>query len=190
MSEDILEPIRTEISFFMDKSFQFSFVYIGALFAIIAGAKLEIIKEIANIFFDCNVRLVIVLSALILNFAYLMLSSSCLFAMVKRAYFILNTNTNNSVVKNWEIFTRKSKNGFGIIRWNIDNYFFVVILLVALTSSIVLFCIGFNGSNYNIKATLICILMFYAFPIWCLIEGQRLNNECHKIIKEIEEKKL
>ncbi len=49
MEKSTLEPIKNEITFFMEKTFQFSFVYIAALFATVAGGNSDFIKEIASI---------------------------------------------------------------------------------------------------------------------------------------------
>lgn len=48
MEQGSLETIKSEIAFFMDKSFQFSFVYIGAVFAAVASANVSNITTLFN----------------------------------------------------------------------------------------------------------------------------------------------
>lgn len=139
-----LESVKTEIAFFMEKGFQFSFVYVGAVFAAVATLNVSTITKIFGMP-DNQLILFIVPALLLLNFLYLVVASSCLFAILKRGYFILANG--QSLEKDgvtevaWEKFVRqgtdKQTQQFGSISWNIDNYYTVVVCLLIAALSVV-----------------------------------------------------
>jgi len=124
MDDNGLDLIKNEIVFFMEKSFQFSFVYVGAVFAVLATTKFELVDRLAQQL-AVKPASVILVSLLVLNLIYITLASSCIFAILKRGHFILSQggHTKLQALVKWEKFLRKSPDKFGRLRWNIDNYF-------------------------------------------------------------------
>jgi hypothetical protein len=188
MTQESLSSIKNEITFFMEKSFQFSFVYVGAIFAGIASTKLEVMDILAA---KLNTKplLLVVTSILVLNLVYLTLAASCIFAILKRGYFILTHSSEDpeGVLVSWEKFVRKSNREFGDLGWNVDNYYVGVIYFLVLILSLAAFLYGlFNYSGKGV-AILFVLLALHILPIWALIQTAKLNAVCRRLIDKREE---
>lgn len=149
MNETRFDFVKDEIRFFMEKSFQVSFGYIGALIAIVATVKLDALDALAR---QLGMTTGLVVSVLILamNGLYLTIAIACLFAILKRGYFILDnapsaTTAESDLHSKWETYVRSySKDLFALrplnhVAWNLDNYFmlpiFVLIMLVSVAAA-------------------------------------------------------
>lgn len=181
---DSLESVKKEIAFFMDKSFQFSFVYIGAVFAALASAN---IGNVTKLFGIPDLVLFIIPALLLLNFLYLVVAVSCLFAILKRGYFILSNGGHSQTDFIWEIFVRSGSEDeaeqFGMISWNIDNYYTVVICFLITLLSVFLAIYGvlkFRGYGYW-KILPIALLLLHALPLWAFVRTGKLNAKCRKL---------
>ena len=173
MNDDNLGLIKKEITFFMDKMFQFTFVYVGAVIAMVAGTKAEFIKTIASQL-KIEPTMFVITAILLINLLYFILVASWSFAIINRGYFILTyrDEDRNDVLIIWEIFVRRSERGFGRINWNIDNYYILISMAVVLLSSALLFYLGFQGSTGTVwtKVGLVFILILHATPSWILTQ--------------------
>lgn len=65
--------VKTEITFFMEKLFQFSFVYIGSIFAVLAGTKSDLIQDLSKTT-GLSSLLLISMALLLLNLIYLVIA--------------------------------------------------------------------------------------------------------------------
>ena len=88
MSQDSIKAVKQEIRFFMEKSFQVSLGYVGTFVALAAVAKLDLLTKLSSLL---GIAFITILSAavLIINITYLTLASACIFAVLKRGYYIL-----------------------------------------------------------------------------------------------------
>src|SRR5438067_2399770 len=89
MPADSDTAVKSEIAFFMEKSFQVSFGYAGAVAALTAGVAVENFRAVVE---QTGLRICVVwaLSLLVLDFIYLTTAGGCLFGVLKRGYFILS----------------------------------------------------------------------------------------------------
>jgi len=186
MKTEDLQPIKNEITFFMEKSFQFSFVYVGAIFAGVASVKLDVIAEWASKLHTTAETLVVML-IILLNLVYLILASSCTFATLKRGYFILvhgDQKAEEPLVL-WEKFMRETPGPFSTVGWNVDNYFVPVIYIIIFLLSICAFLYGIFNTSGKTLIVLIVLMVPYGVPVWCLIQTAKLNNVCRTQAKKI-----
>jgi len=176
MKTENLQSIKGEILFFMEKVFQFSFVYIGALFAVLASSKLEIGEALAEKLTVSSLYLGLN-AFLLLNLVYLVLSCSCLFAILKRGHFILvhyRSATDEPLVR-WEKYARKSPVGFRKITWNIDNYYVVLLLVLVFIGSGAALCLFWNDLGKDDPRLLPAILLVsHLIPVWALCSSIKL----------------
>ena len=187
MNNSTLEPIKNEITFFMEKTFQFSFVYIAALFATIAGGNADIIKEIASIL-GSNTLTITIAAILLLNLIYLIVTASCGFAIIKRGCFLIleqnNFGKDNTFIT-WEIFVRTGVGGFGNISWNVDNYYVILIYAISLLLSVGLFIYDFSISQGIVKGIIVGIFTLHIIPIWSIAQIGRLDKMCRLAMKNV-----
>ncbi len=184
-----LESVKAEITFFMEKGFQFSFVYVGAVFAAVATLNVGTVKAIFHLPEE-NLSLLIVPALLLLNFLYLVVASSCLFAILKRGYFILangQSSEGDSLTEvAWERFVRRGTDGptrrFGSIAWNIDNYYTVVVCLLIVALSVVLAVYGVAEFPERWKAVPLVLLLLHVIPAWFFLRTKSLNDLCHRLV--------
>lgn len=174
MSKDELGTIRGDMTFYLDKMFQFSFVYIAAVFAALAGAKATVVSEMSKTF--CLNRLLIVFAAiLLLNLLYLTLAGACGLAVLKRAYFILThgnelSDGGNALV-GWEKFTRKSDK-FPWLTWNMDNIFTVMVYIVVVVLSVflVIYCLCRSKEDHAYHTFIIILTALYIVPAIAILQ--------------------
>ncbi|MBE9582557.1 MAG: hypothetical protein IMF18_13210 [Proteobacteria bacterium] len=173
------EFIRDEIKFFMEKAFQFAYIYIGSAFAILAGGKLDVFKGLAAAA-GSGTDVIMVLGLLVLNLAYLILASSCLFAVLKRGYFILiqGERSCGSPVLEWERFVRIPATLPRRIDWNVDNYFMGVLYGLVWASSLALLVYAVQNSHGGMRWCAIGLGLLYCIPMWNTLNTVRLNGIC------------
>lgn len=182
MNENDLEPIKDEIAFFTEKTFQFSFVYVGALFATIAGTNLDFIQAVAKQL-NSTPAAITGLAIVILNLIYLIVACSNGFAVLKRGYFIILNHGNlkqNVVLIEWERFIRQKTASFGNIGWNVDNYYVVAIYVVAFTISVFFTIFGLMYTGGFLWSLFTVAAIAHLVPVWALIQLAKLNSVCRK----------
>lgn len=183
MSDGGLDLIKQDMLFYLEKTFQFSFVYVGAVFAVLAGAKYSVVNKLACSFNITHAELIVPASILLLNLLYLTLATSCAHAILKRAYFMLDyrnaTSVRDKVLTKWEQFTRRPAWGFNRRTWNVDNYFSGALYLTVLFLSIGLWvdCLK-GGWGFRLYAVFIFVLHVVLFKL-AVLPTLRLGKLCH-----------
>jgi hypothetical protein len=185
---------RDEIKSYMDKSFQASFGYFAAIFAFLTlGDTLSK----APYFVGLQSIDVISVAILLTSLSYLILISSCLFAIQKRIYFILCTGP--SYDYEWEVFsqeptaidcqsthvkqtswvTKKERD----LSWKFDSYFvapFLFIICAIAGFAIIKGCE--SSSKYIISVTSV-LTVAYILPAWMIARIRILNSKCNRLAK-------
>ena len=141
MMEADAQAVRTEIAFFMEKSFQITFGYLGSAAALTAGVAIDDVRAlIAQNGLEIGSLWAVAL--LVLNVLYLTAAGGCLFAILKRGYFILTQSNASSTDARWERFLRtQAYSVFGSkfldrIAWNFDNFYMAPVLFAIGVSSV------------------------------------------------------
>ena len=175
--------VKDEIKFFMEKSYQFSFVYIAAVFAIIAGVKLEAMKPLSKLV-NIEMDMLMVLSLCILNLAYLTLASACLFGILKRGYFILiqEKRTVDKAMVEWERFMRDQE-GVSAVVWGVDNYFMVILYMIVWCASCGLLVYGIREGQGVAMWAAIIIGALHAFPLFNTGATVWINVRCDRLVR-------
>lgn len=175
MNNGELDTIKSDMTFYLDKMFQFSFVYVAAVFAALAGTKVRVVCEISKLF-SVNELVIVFAGILLLNLLYLTLAGSCGFAVLKRVDFILaygnSLGNGGNALVGWERFTRGRKGLIRSILWNIDNHFTALIYFVVATLSFPLFkyCWCHSKCDSNIHFFLIFLGVLYLVPVIALLQ--------------------
>jgi hypothetical protein len=176
---------RDEIKLFMEKAFQMSFGYFAALVAFLALSRTTYLADIALVSGTTTTRL-LGLAVLVTNLFYLIVLTSCLFAILKRGLFILSSDRTSSE-HGWEVFARNPstfgvwQNG-GLIEWNIDNYYMFPIIFVIVAVSIFTAYLGLASGSGYVRWAAVIALTLHALPGWMLYALYKLNAECHRAI--------
>jgi hypothetical protein len=109
MSSDNFQGVEAEIRFWMEKAYQVSLGYFGALIATAALVNLDILQPLSRAL-SVSPETVVAIMLLLLNFAYLTLVVASVFATLKRGYYILSYSSDASDSANgavhWEQFVR------------------------------------------------------------------------------------
>jgi hypothetical protein len=170
--------IRTEIQFFMDRCFQASFGYLAALITFLAISKTGSVRSIATIL-HLKLDVLISIAVLLLNLFYFIVILSCLFAVLKRGYFVI-TRKSSSLSREWEVFERvpppkaEGEDDIQTLAWNIDNYYMVPILALLAVLSIIAALVAVEiGSGWDL-AILVPLLVLHAIPGWIGLRLWRL----------------
>ena len=205
MSQGSIDAVKQEIHFFMEKSFQVSLGYVGTFVALAAVAKFDLLTKLSS-FLGISVVAILSVAVLLINITYLTLASACIFATLKRGYYILlhapeNIENKFADYRHWEIFVRIAdpplvqKRFFNILAWNVDNYYMLPLFLFIGISSIFAVVYGWHASNQLIsKVLFLCLSFLHIIPIACLSANGLLNNKCREralsINSEIIEKNI
>jgi hypothetical protein len=134
---DPTDIVYREIQFFMEKAFHFSYLYLAAIFALVAGMGTTSVQFIAQ-----NIKttpvILICISVLAMDILYLVAASGCLFSVLKRGLFILDIADANQSMKEWEGFRRRmARGGLGKLGWNVDNYFMLAMFATCFAISFI-----------------------------------------------------
>lgn len=192
MSDDPIAFVRDEIRFFMDRSFQVSYGYIGALLGLAASAHSDFAHGLA-MGSGTSVGSIVALAVLILNGIYLTVGMSCSFAVLKRAYFILrftapDNGTQLRMYLAWERFVRQPpprRSTLARLRpvvWNIDNYYMTPVFVTVLSLSV---CAAFYSWHeervgwMRQASVVVCIISLVVFVILALAV-RHLDCSCRK----------
>jgi hypothetical protein len=190
MSDDSLESIKGEIGFFMDKLFQSSFVYVGALFAALASTSLEATTALAAAL-GTTPGAILVIVTLSANLVFLVLACSCTFAILKRGMFIIESGmeaTRSHLVR-WETFVRRTDRSWGDLSWNVDNYYVGILVVLVFGSSIM---VGIAGSKVlagGAQGVTWVLLILHLVPMWMLWQVARINVACRRLVEANPEQK-
>lgn len=142
---DDFDAIKAEIAFFMEKMFQISLSYSGAIVALGAAIHLDIGGDIERVL-GVHPAVTFVAVLLGLNALYLTLALGTLFAVFKRGLFLIEFLDGAAINRRWEIFTRR-RNGDGSVLervfWNADMYFVVFLFGIVIAISIGAAGVGF-----------------------------------------------
>lgn len=148
---DALDRVKGEITFFMEKTFQVSFGYVGAIVALGAALSLNVVTEIASAV-DIGVKPLVCGSVLVLNTVYLVLAAGTLFATIKRGVFLIVYSGEADGHRYWEGFVRKSATSpfgggwLGDLCWNLDNVYMVPLFLLIGAVSVASAILGFSSA--------------------------------------------
>ncbi len=191
MRQDSIDAIKQEIRFFMEKSFQVSLGYVGTFVALAAVVKLDLLTKLSS-FLGISVLAILSVAVLLINITYLTLASACIFATLKRGYYILlhapeNIENKFADYRHWEIFVRIAdpplvrKKFFNFLAWNVDNYYMLPLFLFIGISSIFAAVYGWHASDGLIsRVLLLCLFFLHIIPIACLSANGLLNNKCRQ----------
>ena len=188
------KSVRDEIRFWMEKSFQVSFGYFGALVAVVALTRLDILEPLSGVLL-IKPGAIVSITLLLLNFTYLTLATVCVFATLKRGYYILinSSDTGGSAddAAHWERFVRRSEGSlFSLpvisgLAWNVDNYYMVPLFLFILVGSGAAFVFGWSSAEgFLPKAILVSVAVLHAIPAGAILATGRLNNRCRAAVGE------
>jgi hypothetical protein len=177
---------RDEIKLYMEKGFQASFGYFAALLAVLALGNSSYTTDFAK-YLNINAADILLIFVLVTNLFYLILLTSCLFAILKRGLFILSDH--HAVEREWEVFARdpstfkvwQDKNK---IAWNIDNLFMVPVFLLIGIISVWAFVLGWQSTSVPVRWIAIFVAVLHLFPIWMLFSLSVLNSECQRVSRE------
>ncbi len=192
MSDKSLGFVKDEIKLFMEKSFQISFGYVGTLLAVVALGNADAVTSLATQFSTTPTYLVLI-ALLILNVTYVTLASACLFAVLKRGYFILLHSPRNgahpSTLREWEVFVRTSE---GIaspqrfasqLAWNVDNYYMIPFYVLVIASSGTAIVLGFREAAELTETIIVLVLLLcHAVPLVALALAAKLDSKCRRAI--------
>lgn len=182
---------KSEVTFFMEKTFQISFAYFGGLVAFFALSKTSFMKAIVQ---ASGVRLgiLVALVVMLLNLVYLTLACACLFAILKRGMFILkhsprSAESKASLYVEWEKFVRDDSvlPAWARLRplaWNIDNYYMLPLFAVIIMSSAAAgwYALAGEQTKGDIAATILIVL--YVIPGYMTYYMAVLNRECRRLL--------
>lgn len=147
-----LERVKREADFFMEKTFQVSFGYLGALVALVAASGLSIGSEVASQL-GLSTTAVFCCCVLVLNACYLALASGMLFATVKRGIYLVVASDTRDGHHAWEFFLRRSSGSpfpgrwWGHIAWNLDNFYMAPLFALIVLVSVIAGVVGLSDSS-------------------------------------------
>lgn len=194
MPPDGIDHAKSQIAFFMEKSFQVSFGYITALVALIAAAKLDVMSGLADKLTTSSAVLV-ALAILLLNTVYLSIGAACVFAILKRGLFLLtcaeHSDDQRGSQVEWEIFVRRPprplyrRSVVSKLAWNVDNYYMVPVYVYIFAISGGAFAYGWAAdSSMLARGSLVVIFCLHVIPVSALLATARLNRVCRDRITE------
>ena len=189
---------RDEIKLFTEKAFQGSFGYFALLIALLALSKTSSLADVAASM-GLRARGLISLMVLGVNLFYFVLLVSCLFAILKRGYFILASGR-ASADHRWELFSRfpppedeptaGSLVAYRTVQWNIDNYYMIPVVLFIVLGSIWASVVGFGSTSGLAFGVVVLLACFHIVPLWMLWSVGRLNQECRTLVRSLQKRTL
>jgi hypothetical protein len=192
MADKTLKEVKDEIRFFMERSFQVSFAYLGALAVTVLSARSDAVSSIAS---TTGLEAAVILIGLLLlnNFVYLSIAMSCHFALLKRGMFILLSEENGDrILIDWERFLRRPNRFFREFGWNIDNYYLAPVDFLVAASSVAL--VGYQMTRlllgqdpHRIQEIGVILLpaILHVWPIWSFIQLVKLMRVQRKLVRHI-----
>ena len=196
MTQNSIDNVKQEIRFYMQKSLQRSLGYVGTFIAIGAMIKLDLMSDLLKIL-EINEKSILATAVLLVNALYLNFVSACLFAIMKRGYYILLNApeialNNSGDYRHWECFVRRIsppivKNSFlDRIIWNVDNYYMLPLFLFIGTSSLVAMIYGWDPkAGIIFKVFYSLLVLSYIIPIVFNISNGILNKKCRNKVDSL-----
>jgi hypothetical protein len=184
---------KSEIAFFMEKTFQISFTYFAGLVAFFALSKTDFMKAVVQ---TSGIRLgiLVALVVMLLNLVYLTLACACLFAILKRGMFILKHSSRSaeseaSLYVEWENFVRDDSvlPGWARLRplaWNIDNYYMLPLFAVIISSSAGAGWYALAGEQLKSEIVAGILIVLYVIPGYMIYYMAALNRECRRLLTD------
>jgi hypothetical protein len=182
---------KSEITFFMEKTFQISFTYFGGLIAFFALSKTDFMKAVV---LASGIRLGILTAVviLLLNLIYVTLACACLFAILKRGLFILrhsprSSDSEQSLYIEWEKFVRDDSlmptwHRLRPLAWNIDNYYMLPLFAVIIASSVGAAWYALADGVLEAKIVAAILFCLYIIPAYMFYYMGVLNRECRRVL--------
>jgi hypothetical protein len=184
---------KSEIAFFMEKTFQISFTYFGGLIAFFALSKTSFMKAIVQ---TSGIRLgiLVALVVMLLNLVYLTLACACLYAILKSGMFILkhsprSAESKASLYVEWEKFVRDDSMlpAWARLRplaWNIDNYYMLPLFSVIILSSAGAGWYALAGEQLKGEIAAAILIALYVIPGYMSYYMAVLNRECRRLLTD------
>ncbi len=198
MSQDSIDAVKQETRFFMEKSFQISLGYVGTLVALAAVVKFALLTDLASLLGVSEAALLSV-AILVMNVTYLTLAAACIFATLKRGYYILlhapeDVEDKFADHRHWEIFVRIADPPpvprsffnrlvwrFNTLAWNFDNYYMLPSFLLISIISALAAVYGLNATSGLASRVLISFACFFhVIPAAFLFANALLNAKCRR----------
>ena len=191
MADKALKEVKDEIRFFLEKSFQVSFAYAGALAVTALSARLDVIRDLSQ---TTGLARSVILAFLILvnNAVYLSISLACSFALVKRGMFVLASDAGEAdeILREWEKFLRMPAAGFGKTAWNIDSYYLAPVDFVVAMASFTIFPLTlYRVLTHDMLdvplqlAVLVVPIVLHVWPGWCFAQLVRLLTRFDRVMR-------
>src|SRR5689334_17751380 len=166
--------------------FRSSFGYLTALAAVLAASSSQYVASTASALRTTPAVLVSE-TVLLLNLFYFTLVSGCLFAVIKRGFFILQTRQ-GTVDERWERFSRFSPvednarwtGGIGRLAWNIDNLYLLPLFGLLAGCSIAASCLSLDRSSGWPLVLATTLTALYAVPagmLWYVVVLTRESQQ-------------
>lgn len=137
----------------MEKTFQVSFGYLGALVALVGAAGLDVISAAADRL-HLSVTALFCCGVLVVNLVYLALAAGLLFATLKRGLFLVLASDSHDGHHAWELFLRRGSDHpsfagrFAHVTWNIDNFYMAPLFSLILVVSFLVAGIGLASVDH------------------------------------------
>jgi hypothetical protein len=187
MDNESVSFAKQQIHFFMEKSFQIPLGYGGALVALGAVGRPDVLSRLSSSL-DISVPTIVCGVVLALNLTYLTIATACLFAILKRGYFVLLQSIGSSANcasedSSWEVFVRSpGHQRFGgrlwvLFGWNVDNYYMLPLFAFIAASSICAFVFAWGRETSAVpQGVLIVLLILHVVPGWAFVAMFKLNR--------------
>jgi hypothetical protein len=180
---EAFEETHAQIRFFMATTVRASFGYLTALAAVLTTSSSSYVQTAAETM-GTTPAVLISETVLVLNLFYFTLVGGCLFAVLKRGLFILETGNEGTSVC-WETFSRLQRsrgklwaNAAGRVAWNIDNLYMVPLFAVLAAGSLAASAIAIDRASAWPLALAFALIVLHAVPGAMLFYVFALNREC------------
>lgn len=180
-----LGRVKDEIAFFMEKTFQISLGYVGAVIAIVLASRLDSVDVATGV----NGAVLMFSGVLVVNSVYLSLAAGTLFAALKRGMYLSLEDPNGAGFGKWEAFVRKSSDSpfsgkpLGLHAWNLDNYYMAPVFVLIMIASIVSFILGAMRADVWIEwVVILSSLALLLVPVVMFLTTMRLANHVARLV--------
>jgi hypothetical protein len=183
-SPESLDRVKGEITFFMEKTFQISFGYFGALVALGAASGLDASAAVASEL-GIGTAVLFCTAILLFNAVYLSLASGTLFATIKRGLFLIKMDPNALGHRQWETFVRSSGDetmfrprALAFAAWNLDNFYMTPLFALIGLVSVVTAIVGIREADGALgQAVLLLAVTIHIVPLGMLaMTGQLASH--------------
>lgn len=192
-SGESLARVKDEIAFFMEKTFQITFGYLGALIALAVASGLDAGTAVAKEL-GLGTAPLFCTGVLLLNAMYLSLAAGTLFATIKRGLFLITQDPGSLGHRRWESFVRQSDEHSpfgsgprGFIAWNLDNFYMTPLFAMIGVVSVVIAIIGVREADGVLAHTIVLLAVAaHALPIAALGMTGKLAARAKTTLEKVE----